>query len=112
MTARKQLQDLANLRLPEAKALYTAGFDEGCTYLCGNVVEFALKAHICATLDIDEYSEKGKLGDHFKTHGFVELRVLSGTEKGLAVANRPLGDNWALAASWKTWPKVRACRNI
>jgi HEPN domain-containing protein len=101
MATRKQLQELALLRLQEAEALYAGGFYDGCAYLCGYVVELALKARICATLDIDEYPEKGRLGDTFKTHGFDELRVLAGMEKELAAANKPLGDNWSLATSWK-----------
>ena len=89
------------MRLEEAEVLFTAGLYDGCAYLCGYVVELALKARICATLDIDEYPEKGRLGDTFKTHGFDELRVLAGMEKELAAANKPLGDNWSLATSWK-----------
>ncbi len=101
MATRKQLQELAFLRLREAEAIYVSGFYDGCAYLCGYVVELALKARICATLDIDEHPEKGRLRDTFKTHGFDELRILAGMEKELAVANKPLGDNWSLATSWK-----------
>ncbi|MGB2624020.1 MAG: hypothetical protein WAN25_16880, partial [Candidatus Acidiferrum sp.] len=69
-------------------ALFAAGFFDGCAYLCGYVVELALKARICSTLNIDEYPEKGRLGDTFKTHGFDELRVLAGMERELAAANK------------------------
>lgn len=59
MANRRELQKLACLRLKEAEALYAAGCYDGCAYLCGYVVELALKAAVCATLGIDEYPEKG-----------------------------------------------------
>ena len=59
MATRQQLQLLAHAKLQEAEALFAAGFFDGSAYLCGYVVELALKAAICATLQIDEYPEKG-----------------------------------------------------
>jgi HEPN domain-containing protein len=44
MVTRQQLQELARTKLKEAEALYSAGFFDGCVYLCGYVVELALKA--------------------------------------------------------------------
>ena len=66
MATRKELQQLALLRLQEAEALFAGGFYDGSAYLCGYVVELALKARICATLNIDEYPEEGELGKAFK----------------------------------------------
>jgi len=43
---RKGLQDLAIVRLKEAKALLDQGFHDGAYYLCGYAVECALKACI------------------------------------------------------------------
>lgn len=54
MVTRQQLKDLALLRLKEAEALFAAGLFDGCAYLCGYVVELALKARICATLGVNE----------------------------------------------------------
>jgi HEPN domain-containing protein len=51
MTTRRELQRLACLRLREAEALFGADCYDGCAYLCGYVVELALKAAICATLE-------------------------------------------------------------
>jgi HEPN domain-containing protein len=101
MATRKELQQLALLRLQEAEALFAAGFYYGSAYLCGYVVELALKARICATLNINEYPEEGELGKAFKTHKFDDLRILAGMERELAAANKPLGDNWSVATSWK-----------
>ena len=67
MATRKELQGLVNLRLREADALLAVGLYDGCVYLCGYVVEVALKARICATLGIDDYPEKGsRLKDAFR----------------------------------------------
>jgi len=41
---RVDLQQLAELRLKESKALFAAGFPEGAYYLAGYAVECALKA--------------------------------------------------------------------
>jgi hypothetical protein len=52
---RKQLQDLAKLRLREAEALYVAGFYDGSVYLAGYAVELGLKARICRLLHVADY---------------------------------------------------------
>jgi hypothetical protein len=44
MTTRQQLPDLAYLRLQEAEVLFAADLYDGCVYLCGYVIELALKA--------------------------------------------------------------------
>lgn len=46
MATREELQQLARLRLREAEALFAAGLYDGCVYLCGYVVELALKARM------------------------------------------------------------------
>jgi HEPN domain-containing protein len=74
MATRKQLQELAQLRLQEAEALLAAGLYDGCAYMCGYVVELALKARICATLNVAEYPDNRKgLRDAFRTHVFDDL---------------------------------------
>ena len=74
MANRQQLRDLARIKLTEAGALYDAGLFDGCVYLCGYVVELALKARVCATLGVSEYPERGsRLKDGFRTHDFDDL---------------------------------------
>jgi HEPN domain-containing protein len=98
MATRVELRDLAALRLREAESLFAAGLFDGCVYLCGYVVELALKARICATLDVDEYPNR----QHFKTHNFDELSVLAGLSKELSAANPVLWNNWAEAIRWRS----------
>jgi hypothetical protein len=101
MANRRELQKLACLRLKEAEALHTAGCYDGSAYLCGYVVELALKSAVCATLGIDEYPEKGsRLKDAFKTHDFDDLKLLAGMEAAFTVNPFRLA-NWSVASEWK-----------
>jgi HEPN domain-containing protein len=97
MATRVELRDLAALRLREAEALFAAGLFDGCVYLCGYVVELALKARICAILGIEEYPARV----HFKTHDFDELKVLAGMSRELSLANPEFLKNWSIATEWK-----------
>jgi HEPN domain-containing protein len=98
MATRQELQELSALRLQEADVLFAAQLYDGCVYLCGYVVELALKARICAILDIEEYPDRRQ---HFKTHDFDELKLLAGLEREITGANPQLLGNWSVATEWK-----------
>jgi HEPN domain-containing protein len=98
MATREELRQLAGLRLHEAEALFAAGLYDGCVYLCGYVVELALKARICAVLGIDEYPDRRQ---HFRTHDFDELKLLAGLEREITMVNPTLLENWSIATDWK-----------
>jgi len=101
MATRRELQRLACLRLKEAEALSDAGCYDGCAYLCGYVVELALKAAICATLGIDSYPDKGsRLREALKTHDFDDLKLMAGMERAFTV-NQSRFVNWSAASKWK-----------
>jgi HEPN domain-containing protein len=94
------LKKLARLRLREAESLFKEGFYDGCVYLCGYVVECALKARICKFLKLSKYpsDEHGKI---FKTHNFGILKLLAGLEGEITITkNKALFDNWSTATSW------------
>jgi len=96
------LQQLAKLRLEEAEHLYARQLYDGSVYLCGYVVEFALKARICRLLKLPGYPESHDLGRLFKTHDFDVLKLLAGvTGEITASRNKTLFDNWSTATSWK-----------
>lgn len=99
MTTRRILQQLACLRLKEAEALFDAGCYDGCAYLCGYVVESALKAAICANLGVVEYPES-RLKGVFKTHEFDDLKLLAGMEQSFT-ANQARFGNWSVASEWR-----------
>jgi len=103
MATRKQLQELAILRLQESEALFAADLFDGCVYLCGYVVELALKACICARLDVAEYPDKGLAWRKttFRTHNFDNLRLLAGLEQEISLNNQALFKNWSVATEWR-----------
>lgn len=96
---RLEIQDLANLRLEEAEALFAAGKFDGCVYLCGYVAELALKAAICKILDLTEYPESRPA---FKVHHFDDLSLLAGLQGSISSLPKPLGSNWLLITRWDT----------
>jgi HEPN domain-containing protein len=101
MATRRELQQLSCLRLDEAETLYNAGRYDGCAYLCGYVVELALKAAICATLGVVDYPEKGsRLRESLKTHDFDDLKLFAGMEQAFTVSPALLA-NWSVASKWK-----------
>lgn len=101
MPTRVELQDISRLRLQEAEALYAARLYDGCAYLCGYVVESALKACICRTLDISEYLDAHRsLGKTFRSHDFDDLSTLAGFKTQIQ-ANHQLRLNWNIATAWK-----------
>jgi hypothetical protein len=75
---------------------------DGCAYLCGYVVELALKARICALLGVEEYPDKGsRLRDALRTHDFDDLRLLAGMEHEFTATHPALLSNWSIASKWK-----------
>lgn len=99
MATRRQLQELAPLRLKEAETLYASILYDGCAYLCGYVVELALKARICAAFGVTDYPEKGsRLREALKSHILDDLGLLA----GMAHESRPvLLANWSLVNEWR-----------
>jgi len=85
MPTRNELRELAKLRLREAETLFNAGLYDGSAYLCGYVIEFALKARICKLLGIDEYPASGRLKSAYAVHDFGQLLL---SPQNLAKAQR------------------------
>lgn len=78
-----ELDNVAQARLEDARALSAAGRFDGATYLCGYAVEIALKARICRTLDWPEFPSTGNEFEpyrSFRTHELEILLHLSGQE--------------------------------
>ena len=78
MPDKATLRSLAQERLEDARALFNQGRYDGAAYICGYAVEFALKARICDTLDVDPYPEKQTA---FEVHDLGSLLLLSGRRK-------------------------------
>lgn len=105
---KRDLQKIAELRLKEAKVLYENGLYDGSVYLCGYVVEAALKARICKHLQMKEYLDTGDMKGMFLSHDFDKLLFLSGLKNRINLANKrgtSLFKNWSLLTNWT--PDIR-----
>ncbi len=106
---RDDLKKLARLRLKEAEQLYQRRLYDGCVYLCGYVIECALKARICRFLGLTTYPMEGEHGRIFKTHNFGILKLLGGLEGEITITkNKVLFENWSAVAKWD--PEQRYAR--
>lgn len=98
------LKKIAEIRLREAKSLRRSRLYDGAAYICGYVVETALKARICKHLGLKEYPDDGKDKQIFSSHDFDRLLLLSGLQNRISLGNsktRKLFENWSLLTSWK-----------
>ncbi len=104
MMTDKDLKIIALLRLKEAKVLYKNGLYDGAAYLCGYVVETALKARICKHLNTSQYPDDGNFKTIFSSHDFDRLLLLSGLSQEISlnnVSNQKLFQNWSLLTVWR-----------
>lgn len=100
----EDLKLIAGTRLKEVKVLHKNRLYDGAAYICGYVVETALKAKICKNLNITEYPDNGKDKDIFLSHNFDRLLLLSGLQNRISLANKrnkKLFENWSLLTNWK-----------
>ena len=99
---RSDFQLLAELRLNEADALLTAGFQEGAYYLAGYAVECALKACIARKTREFDFPEKKRVNDSH-THDLGKLLALAGLSEDLQLefaANPDLETFWEVVRDW------------
>lgn len=73
---RIDLQQIAEMRLQESKALLAAGFPDGAYYLAGYAVECALKACIAKRTQVHDFPDK-KLVNDSHTHDLGKLITLA-----------------------------------
>jgi HEPN domain-containing protein len=95
---RSDFQELAEGHLRHAKALLDAGLYSGAYYMCGYVVECALKACICKkTNQFDFYPRPEEARDAW-THKFAKLVGVSGLELEFKAARQA---DIALEVKWR-----------
>ena len=82
---RADFQQLAELRLREAKALLASGFPDGAYYLAGYAIECALKACIAKRTQEHDFPDK-KLVNESHTHNLTELMRLAELNSELKLA--------------------------
>jgi hypothetical protein len=99
------LRAIAEARLKDAKVLLENERIDGAGYICGYVIELALKARICSTLNWPGFPAKRSEFENlasFKTHRLDILLSLSGQEDRIKTEHLI---NWSSVATWD--PEVR-----
>jgi HEPN domain-containing protein len=104
VVTRVDFQQLADVRLQEAKSLLDLGLWDGAYYLVGYAMEIALKACIIKkVMATDAFPEK-RFSENCWTHDLGKLLELAGLKPAwdAAIAADPtLLSNWAIAKDWK-----------
>jgi HEPN domain-containing protein len=100
---RSDFQQLAEDHLRHARALLDARLYSGAYYICGYVVECALKACICSRTNQFDFYPRPEVARKAWSHKFANLRDVSGLEEQFKTAR--LGDsalnvNWKVADDW------------
>jgi HEPN domain-containing protein len=117
---RATFQQLAELRLNEAKALLGSDQPSGAYYLAGYCVECALKAIIAKQFRGNEIPDKNLVNKVY-THDLSDLLRLAGLESELDAARRAdseldrrwsITKNWTEQARYSVWTKPQATAMI
>jgi HEPN domain-containing protein len=96
------LQQLAGLRLQEAKLLAREGHFSGAYYVAGYAIECALKSCIAAKFRENEIPDRRFVNDVY-THDLGKLLGLAGLEEGLTTARQrdpELDQRWSIVKNW------------
>lgn len=97
---RRNLRELALLRLREARVLLDNRCWEGAYYLAGYAVECALKACIAKSTERYEFPDKARVNASY-THDLDKLLYVAGLDKALKEATgRQLASNWKVVQQW------------
>jgi hypothetical protein len=109
------LQQLAKVRLREAKALLAAKEWAGAYYLAGYAVEYGLKSCILAYVErTGIIFEDRKYAEKCWTHDLEDLVKLADLDRplGLATAANPvLEGNWKIVAEWSELSRYQRKRH-
>lgn len=117
---RDDFQSLARIRLDEAKTLLDNGMYNGAYYLCGYVVECALKACIAKKTNQYDFPPNQKTTNLIYSHKFEDLLGAAGLKVKFYAdleEDKELGVNWNSVSPWnessryEKWSeqKARAC---
>lgn len=100
---REQFQELALIRLKETEALLEAGCWDGAYYLCGYVIECALKACISKKTKEHDFPPPRSTIEKYYTHNLKLLIESAGLDVQMKtdIKHDPeLEVNWYAVAAW------------
>jgi HEPN domain-containing protein len=113
---RATFEQLAEIRLVEARLPLENGFPSGAYYLAGYAVECVLKARIAAQFRADEIPDR-RLVERVHVHDLSKLLSLAGLEDELEAemnTNPDLHERWTVVKEWseraryEVWTKASA----
>jgi HEPN domain-containing protein len=99
---RVDLQQLAELRLADARTLLNANAFAGAYYLAGYAIECALKACVAKQIQQFDFPEK-RLVDRSYTHNLAQLLEVSGVKASFeeeAAQNELFRFRWNIVRDW------------
>lgn len=99
---RKQFQELARIRLAEARVLLGAGHNSGAYYLSGYAAECGLKACIAKMTKRYEFPDKQRAQDSY-THNLNALIKVAGLEpdlKSTVLSDATFAAYWSVVKDW------------
>jgi HEPN domain-containing protein len=102
---RADLQQIAELRLQEARTLLTGGFPDGAYYLAGYAVECALKACIAKRTKENDFPDQ-KLVNASYTHKLNVLLQLAQLNDELQT-DLKMKVNWDIVQNWSEESRYR-----
>jgi hypothetical protein len=100
---RADFQQLADVRLAEAKALLDLGMWDGAFYLAGYAVEVALKACIIEKMMATDAFPDKQFSAACYSHKLDDLLKLAGllpAQFAMEAADQLFSDYWAVARDW------------
>ena len=100
---RQDFQELAALRLKEARLLLHANCPDGAYYLAGYAAEFALKACIARRTERFEFPDL-KVAQESWGHDLAKLAKAAALDEKLTEATNRDSDlnlNWTIVTKWK-----------
>jgi HEPN domain-containing protein len=107
---RNDFQSLARIRLDEAKILLDSGMYNGAYYLCGYVVECALKACIAKNTNQYDFPPKPNAAKQIYSHNLKELLGAAGLQVQFdadSKTDKDLGINWNIVSPWNAESRYR-----
>jgi hypothetical protein len=111
---RRDLQQIARLRLKESRALLKAGLPAGAFYLAGYAIECAFKACIAKQVKRHDFPDKATVEKSWK-HDLKELAKTAGLEQSLAdeIKNNPqFSANWGVVKEWNEASRYSAATTM
>ncbi len=104
MHTKKDLENLAQIRLTDAQLLLKAGSVSSAYYLAGYAVELSLKAYISKQIRSDVIPDK-VLIDSIYNHDLKKLLGVAGLRQEFEAdrkSNKELDTNWGTVAKWNS----------